>query len=172
VLDNVLAATNAGATTGLAAAVLGLPRAGRDEAARRDQAGSVLTDLRIEAFADRLPGTLPYAVQKRVALARALVNRPALVLLDEPASGLSGDEMDDLAGLVRRLRERTSVILVEHHMDLVMSVCDRVVVLDFGQVIAAGSPEVVKADPVVTQAYLGEDASKAAASPFEAGADA
>jgi branched-chain amino acid transport system ATP-binding protein len=107
-----------------------------------------------------------------VALARALVNDPALLLLDEPASGLSGDEMTELGDLVRRLRERTSVVLVEHHMDLVMAVCDRVVVLDFGQVIAAGPPEVVKADPGVTRAYLGEDATKGQASPFGAGADA
>jgi branched-chain amino acid transport system ATP-binding protein len=172
VLDNVLAATNVAARSGFVAALLGLPRAERDEATRLEQARSVLDELRIDAFAERLPGTLPYAVQKRVALARALVNRPALLLLDEPASGLSGEEMDELGSLVRRLREHTSVVLVEHHMDLVMSVCDRVVVLDFGQVIAAGPPEVVKADPAVTRAYLGEDASKSLASPFEAGADA
>jgi branched-chain amino acid transport system ATP-binding protein len=172
VLDNVVAATNVAAKTGLVSAVLGLPRSERDEAARLDQARSVLAELRIDGHAGRLPATLPYAIQKRVALARALVNAPALLLLDEPASGLSADEMDELGELVRRLRERTSVVLVEHHMDLVMSVCDRVVVLDFGQVIATGPPEVVKADPAVTRAYLGEDATKMPASPFQAGADA
>ena len=172
VLDNVLAATNVAARTGLTAALLGLPRAVRDESTRAARARSVIEELRIDAFADRLPTTLPYAIQKRVALARALVNDPALLLLDEPASGLSGEEMAELGGLVRRLRERTSVVLVEHHMDLVMAVCDRVVVLDFGQVIAAGPPEVVKADPGVTRAYLGEDAAKGQASPFGTGADA
>jgi branched-chain amino acid transport system ATP-binding protein len=172
VLDNVLAATNVTAKSGLAAALLSLPRSVRDEAQRRERARAMLEELRIDDFASRFPGTLPYAVQKRVALARALVNQPALLLLDEPASGLSGDEMDELGALIRRLGERTSVVLVEHHMDLVMSVCDRVVVLDFGQVIASGSPEVVKADPAVTRAYLGEDASKSPASPFGTGTDA
>jgi branched-chain amino acid transport system ATP-binding protein len=172
VLDNVLAATNVAAKSGLAAALLGLPRSIRDEQRRRERATSVLGELRIDAYADRLPGTLPYAIQKRVALARALVNQPALLLLDEPASGLSGDEMDELGVLIRQLGEHTSVALVEHHMDLVMAVCDRVVVLDFGQVIASGPPDVVKADPAVTRAYLGEDASDRQASSFEAGAGA
>jgi branched-chain amino acid transport system ATP-binding protein len=172
VLDNVLAGTNVTAKSGLAAALLGLPGSDRDEAERRERAAAVLVELRIDGYAGQYPGTLPYAVQKRVALARALVNRPALLLLDEPASGLSGDEMDELGGLIRRLGAQSSVVLVEHHMDLVMAVCDRVVVLDFGQVIAEGTPDVVKADPAVTRAYLGEEASKSQASPFGAGADA
>jgi branched-chain amino acid transport system ATP-binding protein len=172
VLDNVLAATNVTARSGLAAALLGLPRSDRDETRRRERAAAVLEELRIDRYAGRYPGTLPYALQKRVALARALVNRPALLLLDEPASGLSDDEMDELGDLIRRLGAHSSVVLVEHHMDLVMAVCDRVVVLDFGQVIAEGTPEEVKADPAVTRAYLGEEASRSRPEPFGAGADA
>jgi branched-chain amino acid transport system ATP-binding protein len=159
VLENVTAGADVTARTGLTAALLGLPRAEHDESDLRDRAIAVLDELRIDQYAGQFPATLPYAIQKRVALARALVSDPVLLLLDEPASGLSEAEMGEFGRLVGRLRERMGVVLVEHHMDLVMTVCDRVIVLDFGQVIADGPPETVKADPAVTRAYLGEDAS-------------
>jgi branched-chain amino acid transport system ATP-binding protein len=98
-------------------------------------------------------------VQKRVALARALAAEPDLLLLDEPASGLSGDEMSELGELIRRLTGRMSVVLVEHHMDLVMAVCDRITVLDFGKVVADGTPDEVRDNPAVIDAYLGEEAT-------------
>ena len=94
----------------------------------------------MSAYARHIPATLPYSIQKRTALARALMAQPSLLLLDEPASGLSNDEMDELGPLIRGLSPRMGVLLVEHHMDLVMSVCDRLVVLNFGQVIADGTP--------------------------------
>jgi branched-chain amino acid transport system ATP-binding protein len=175
VLENVMAGANPAARTGLVAALLGLPRTEVEEAGVRGRAEAVLEELRIRGYASRMPGSLPYAIQKRVSLARALVADPVLLLLDEPASGLSEAEMDELGHLITRLRERMSVVLVEHHMDLVMSVCDRVVVLDFGQVIAVGDPDTVKADPAVTQAYLGEEATVARpVTPpvMEAGSDA
>jgi branched-chain amino acid transport system ATP-binding protein len=101
-------------------------------------------------------------VQKRVALARALVAEPELLLLDEPASGLGEDEMHELGELIRILSERMSVLLVEHHMDLVMKVCDRITVLDSGKQIAAGTAAEIQADPAVTEAYLGDDVDVAA----------
>jgi branched-chain amino acid transport system ATP-binding protein len=159
VVENVIAGATARAKAGLASSLFGLPRSSGDEASLAQRAVAVLEELRIADYTTRLPGALPYAIQKRVALARALVNEPSLILLDEPASGLSEAEMDELGALVGRLRERMSVLLVEHHMDLVMSICDRLVVLDFGQVIATGSPAEVKVNPAVTRAYLGEDVS-------------
>jgi len=168
VLENVVAGSTAKATTGFVSSLLGLPRAGREEASLRQRARAVLGDLGIGAYEKRLPAGLPYAIQKRVALARALVNEPVLLLLDEPASGLSEAEMDDLAEVIRRLRERMSVLLVEHHMDLVMSICQRIVVLDFGRVIAAGTPSEIKADAAVTRAYLGEEVPDAGSADMDA----
>jgi branched-chain amino acid transport system ATP-binding protein len=118
---------------------------------------SMLTELGVADVAGRLPGSLPYPLQKRVALARALVAEPEILLLDEPASGLSAAEMDDLGELIRGLRGRMAVMLVEHHMDLVMAVCDRICVLDFGKVIATGTPDEVRADERVLAAYLGDE---------------
>jgi branched-chain amino acid transport system ATP-binding protein len=94
-------------------------------------------------------------MRKRVALARALVAEPKILLLDEPASGLAEDELSELGELIRGLAAQTSLVIVEHHMDLMMSVCDSLVVLDFGKVISRGSPREVQADPAVTAAYLG-----------------
>lgn len=157
VLDNVLVGADHHARSGFVGSLLALPRAGRDERALRGRAMDVLDDLGVASYAGRFPPSLPYPLRKRVALARALVATPDLLLLDEPASGLSAAEMDDLGDLVTALSERTSVLLVEHHMDLVMRVCTEITVLDFGRVIAHGSPDQVRADPAVLAAYLGEE---------------
>ena len=157
VLDNVMVGADHHARSGFLASLLALPRAARDERALRERALGVLDDLGIAAYAGRVPPSLPYPVRKRVALARALVAEPDLLLLDEPASGLSTEEMDELGDLVTTLAERTSVLLVEHHMDLVMRVCTEITVLDFGRVIARGTPDQVREDPAVLAAYLGEE---------------
>jgi branched-chain amino acid transport system ATP-binding protein len=104
-----------------------------------------------------MPDTLAYGLRKRVALARALVGHPRLLLLDEPASGLSEKELPELGGLIRDFAGEASVVVIEHRMDLMMSVCDTIFVLDFGKLIASGTPAQVQADPAVTAAYLGAE---------------
>jgi branched-chain amino acid transport system ATP-binding protein len=160
VLENVTVGAERFRRAGLLSASLGLPRSDRDEAGLRDRALAALRQVGCEDVADRLPGTLPYAVQKRVALARALVSEPELLLLDEPAGGLDATELSELAKLITTLGSSIAVMLVDHHMDLVTSVCDRVVVLDFGRVIASGVPPEVRRNPRVLEAYLGREASE------------
>jgi branched-chain amino acid transport system ATP-binding protein len=161
VLENVMAGATHTAKAGFASALFGLPRSDRDEDRLRREALVLLDELGVVAYARAYPGTLPYALRKRVALARALAAKPRLLLLDEPAGGLGADDIGELAALVSGLTRREAgactVMLVEHHMDFVMTVCDEIVVLDFGRVIAAGTPEQVRDNPIVTEAYLGAE---------------
>jgi branched-chain amino acid transport system ATP-binding protein len=159
VLENVMAGAERFRRSRYGGAMLGLWTSDRDERALRERARAMLSRLHCERIEDRLPGTLPFAVQKRVALARALACDPKLLLLDEPAGGLATDELTELGQLIRTLGESIAVMVVEHHMDLVMSVCDKVVVLDFGRVIASGEPAAIREDPRVLEAYLGRGAA-------------
>jgi branched-chain amino acid transport system ATP-binding protein len=154
-VENVMIGANCRAAAGFWSGLLGLPRSGRDERRLRQEAVEALDRVGAGSAADVRPGELPYGMRKRVALARALAARPKLLLLDEPASGLAEDELAELGGLIRELAEETSLVIVEHHMDLMMSVCDSLVVLDFGKVISRGTPQAIQADPAVTAAYLG-----------------
>jgi branched-chain amino acid transport system ATP-binding protein len=162
VLENVMTGARVARRPGFAPALLGLQRSDRFEAAVRTAAMEQLRELGIADVANRHPSTLPYGVQKWVALARALATQPRLLLLDEPASGLTAEEMNVLAGHLRQLRERMSIALVEHRLDLVMTVCERVHVLDFGRLIASGTPADVQSNRAVTDAYLGEELPRAA----------
>jgi branched-chain amino acid transport system ATP-binding protein len=157
VLENVMVGAHRHAKAGFFSALFAIPTADKDEERLRERAMAALAELDAVDYAERYPGSLPYPVQKRVALARALVAEPELLLLDEPASGLSEDEMHELGELIRAVSSRMSVLLVEHHMDLVMRVCDRITVLDSGKPIAVGTPEEIRANPAVTEAYLGDD---------------
>jgi branched-chain amino acid transport system ATP-binding protein len=154
-IDNVMTGANCRAKAGFASALFGLPRSDRDERKLRQEAGQALDRVGAGEAAAARPGELPYGMRKRVALARALVARPRLLLLDEPASGLAEGELAELGQLIRELAAQTSLVIVEHHMDLMMSVCDSLVVLDFGKVISHGSPREIQADPAVATAYLG-----------------
>jgi branched-chain amino acid transport system ATP-binding protein len=160
-IENVMAGAERTRRAGLASALFGLPRSDRDERALRAAAMEALDTLGVADVANRPPDALPYPVQKRVALARALVSRPRLILLDEPAGGLGGDDMDELGERIRALRGDMAVLLVEHRVDLVMAVCDRVAVLDFGKRIAHGTPAEVRSDQRVVDAYLGVEVDAA-----------
>jgi len=159
--QNVMTGAARSRRAGFVGALLASPGSGRDERRLRLDAVRWLDRLGVTAVADRPAHSLPYPVQKKVALARALVGRPRLLLLDEPAGGLGVEDLEPLGELIRALPDDAdspcAVLLVEHRMDLVMAVCDRVVVLDFGKLVAIGTPAEVQADPAVATAYLGAD---------------
>jgi branched-chain amino acid transport system ATP-binding protein len=157
VQENVMLGAQPSLHGDLGSAFLGLWRSSSEERRTARRALDVLEQLGIAEHAGRYPAALPYGVQKRTALARALMMDPQVLLLDEPASGLSEHDMAELGSLIRGLSDRMAVLLVEHHMDLVMSVCDRLVVLNFGLVIAEGTPAAIRANPEVATAYLGDE---------------
>lgn len=169
VIENVMAGAERFRRSGALAGLLGLPTSDRDERVLRARGMAALSRVGCEQAADRLPGTLPYAQRKRVALARALVSEPDLLLLDEPAGGLDAKELSELAKVVSSLGTEVAVMVVEHHMDFVTSVCDRLVVLDFGRVIAEGPPPKLRQDPRVLDAYLGREAESVPAGASDAG---
>ncbi|MCS7275624.1 MAG: ABC transporter ATP-binding protein [Dehalococcoidia bacterium] len=164
VLDNVMVAQSHRLRVGVLEEMLRPPWVERKERRAREQALEALAMLGLEGVAQMPAGALPFAVQKKVEIARALVARPRLLLLDEPASGLNHEELMALGETIRSICKQmgVTVLLVEHHMNLVMSVSDHVVVLNFGRKIAEGSPEEVARNPAVIEAYLGEQDDAAA----------
>ena len=157
VLENVMAGAQSRFGDGFFTSILGLPRGLRIERALREEAFAQLEHLGIAKFAGALPSGIPYGIAKKVSLARALMSHPTLLMLDEPASGLDENELEEFARLITELRVSMSVLLVEHNMDFVMPLVHQLIVLNFGQVIATGAPNEISNDPGVLAAYLGVD---------------
>jgi len=153
VLENVMIGDTKSSKSGLISGALGLSK--NDEVKLRQRAMTALERVYASGIADQRADSLPYPVTKRVAIARALVSEPKILLLDEPAGGLGAQDIEWMNSLIHNLATQCSVILVEHHMDVVMSVCDRLYVLNFGEVISTGDVEKVRRDPAVVEAYLG-----------------
>ncbi len=160
VLENVMVGAHCRSSSGFFSSALRLPSVKAEEQRLREQASKIIADLGLQSVAHRPVGDLPFGIQKRVEFARALAAEPKLLMLDEPAAGLNHEELDDLAGLIRDARDRLglTVLLVEHHMSLVMSVSDHIVALNFGRKIAEGTPAHIQAHPDVIAAYLGAPA--------------
>jgi len=155
-LENVITASDVRNKVGLIGSILGTPRSRREEKASVAKAHEILKFIGIDEYADRLAKNLPYGVQRRLEIARALGTEPKILLLDEPAAGFNPQEKVELAATIKKIRDAGyTILLIEHDMSLIMGISDRVAVLDFGQKIADDLPSVVQNNPQVIAAYLG-----------------
>ena len=165
VLENVQTALHSASDYSLPAALVQWPwTVWATEERLRARAVELLGVVELEAYANRVAGTLPYGLQRKLEVARALALRPKLLLLDEPAAGMNPQESLELVELLKRIQERMqlTIIVIEHHMDVVMNLCERIAVLNFGKKIAEGTPDEIQSNPLVLEAYLGQRAEYAA----------
>ena len=158
VLDNVLVGLYREQSYSLLESMLRLPSFGRSERIARDRAMELLSIFNMEDMANAQAGSLPYGAQRRLEIVRALATNPKLLLLDEPAAGMNPAETAELMGNIRKIRDtfQIAIMLIEHDMSLVMGICEGIAVLNYGKIIAKGSPEEIKNNPVVIEAYLGK----------------
>jgi branched-chain amino acid transport system ATP-binding protein len=157
-LENVMIARHIHTKSGVIEGVLGLPPAPQEERAVRQRAMELLELVGLADSAETQARNFSYGDQRRLEIARALALEPELLLLDEPAAGMNQNEKGALSAFIRRIREQfnLTIVLIEHYVPLVMGLCDRIAVLNFGQLIALGAPEAVQNDPAVIEAYLGD----------------
>lgn len=160
VLDNVKVALDFAGKYSILEAMLLLPRRFRWEKETTERAMECLKLLELDHYAEVFPDKLPYGIQRRVEIARALVTNPKILMLDEPAAGLNPEEVFQLVDFIREIKKKypkLAILVIEHRMDLVMNLCDYIYVQDFGQTIAQGRPEEIRNNPLVLKAYLGEE---------------
>ena len=164
VLENVSIPLHSNPTYNIFSAFLGLPSAKRADAKIREEALEFLHCLGIEEYQNHQAGALAYGLQRRLEIARALAAHPQLLLLDEPAAGMNNDECAELVELLQRIHKQynLTVVLIEHHIDVVLSLCDRIYVLNLGKLLAEGTPQEIQSHPEVIRAYLGERRRKKA----------
>ena len=158
VLDNVLTGMHNEITYGNVSAIFRLPKYYREEKEKSERAMELLKIFGLEKKADLIAGNLPYGEQRRLEIARALATRPKLLLLDEPAAGMNPQETEELMDTIRFVRDHfhIAVLLIEHDMKLVMGICERITVLNFGMMLTQGTPDEIRSNPDVIKAYLGE----------------